>query len=103
MAAKAKAIDRRRGGSQLMTPAERAVADRVSRARQAMPSRGAEWYERCGELAQRLGLNAGDVMDEFDERAGIREYDANVQRADAERLAWDDVEAYFTRQTGLRL
>lgn len=81
-----------------MTPADRALADRISRARTATPPRGAEWYTRSAELAELVGADVNAVIDEFDERASVREYLGGVTRADAERLAFEDVRERFVRQ-----
>lgn len=80
---------------------DRQIADRVARARVAKPPRGTEYYVACRELADRLGLDAGDVMDEFDDRAGTREYLGDVTRAEAEKLAMQDVLERFDRQAEL--
>jgi hypothetical protein len=45
----------------------------------------------CIELARRLGLDATDVIERWQERAAIREYDGGQKRADAERDAFNDV------------
>lgn len=81
------------------TPQDRAIADRIARARTANPPRDTEWYERCGELALRLKLDPGDVFEEFDERAAVREYLAdNGDRRESERLAFEDVRERFEKQ-----
>lgn len=79
------------------TPKERAIADRVRRARAANQQRSAEYYERCGALAMALGVDPGDVFDEFDERAGAREFCGNTSRDEAERLAFLDVLERYER------
>ncbi len=81
--------------------ADRNIADHIARAKAANPPRSAEWYGRCGDLARELEIDPGDVFEQFDERAAIREYDAGVTRRDAESAAFDDVVAHFTRQTAL--
>ena len=79
----------------------RQVEDRVRRARMATPPRGAPYYERCAELARAVGLEPCDVMDDWDERAAIRQYDGNVSRDEAERLAFLDVLERYERQRRL--
>jgi len=37
-----------------------------------------------------------DLQEEYEERAGILEYDAGLDRAEAERLAWELVAARHT-------
>jgi hypothetical protein len=41
--------------------------------------------------------------DEFEERAAIREYDGHYTRAEAERLAWGELENRWHREHGERL
>jgi len=79
----------------------RQVEDRVRRARLATPPRGAPYYERCAELARAVGLEPCDVMDDWDERAAIRQYDGNVSRDEAERLAFLDILDRYQRQRSL--
>ncbi len=87
------------------TPAEqvkaRQVADRVARAKAAHPPRGVEYYVLAGELAASLGADPGDIMDHFDERAALREYDGGLTRQEAERLGWQDCEEFYVRQRRL--
>lgn len=75
----------------------REVKLEVERARRNEPRpRGAEYFERARELADRLGLDAADVLEAFDVRATARGYDCD--RATAERLAWADLEAFYEAQ-----
>lgn len=90
-------------GSKLPTPSERLLAAKIEQARRGTEPRSAEWYERCGELAREVGVDAGEVLEEFDERAAIRQYDVGVSRADAELLAWDDVRERFVKQRALAM
>ena len=77
------------------------IEDRVRRARMASPPRGAPYYERCAELARAVGLDPCDVMDDWDEHAAIRQYDGNVSRDEAERLAFLDILDRYQRQRSL--
>ena len=89
------------------TPAEvakdRQIADRVARARAAEPTFDARgvYTAKLRELADDTGGDVGALLDEWIERSGIRLYDAGMTVADAERLAFDDVEARTRRQRAL--
>jgi hypothetical protein len=74
------------------------LAARVAKARTSTPPRGTEYYVLAGELAALVGADVADVLDEFDERAGCREFVGGLDRAEAERLAWHDTEERYTRQ-----
>jgi hypothetical protein len=45
------------------------------------------------ELAGKFGINAAHVIERWEERAVVREYDGGQARQDAERDAFDDVRA----------
>lgn len=45
----------------------------------------------CLELARTLGVDPDLLVEEWSERAAIREYEGGQSRADAERDALDDV------------
>ncbi len=47
--------------------------------------------EACIELARTLGVDAEALVEEWTERAAIREFEGGQSRADAERDALDDV------------
>jgi hypothetical protein len=47
--------------------------------------------EACIELARTLGVDADALVEQWSERAAIREVDGGQPRADAERDALDDV------------
>ena len=47
--------------------------------------------EGCLELARTLGVDADALVEEWTERAAIREFDGGQSRADAERDALDDI------------
>lgn len=81
------------------------IADRAARARKAQPPRDptGDHHATCCEIAREAGIEPFFVLDAWDERAAIRQYDGNADRADAERLAVDDVRAIFIRQKGLDL
>lgn len=76
----------------LPTPADRALEDRIARARRANPPRDPTGvhHEALAELAHRFDRDVVDLVDLWDERAAIREYDGAERRA-AERLAVEDV------------
>jgi hypothetical protein len=78
------------------TPKDRAVADRVRRAR-TPNRRSIEYCERCGALANALGVDPGDVFEEFDDRAWAREVGGGNTRDEAERLAFLDVLERYER------
>lgn len=61
-------------------------ADRLRRMNAPLAT---QWYVAAGDLAKRLGRNAGDVLDMFAEMAHVYTYDGS-SREDAERRAWDD-------------
>lgn len=60
-----------------------------------------QWYVMARELADRLGMNAGGVLELFAEMAHTYTYDGSA-REDAERRAWRDaveiLEALATRR-----
>jgi hypothetical protein len=49
------------------------------------------WHRVCRALADELQLEVADVLDEWEERAAIREYLGETDRELANRLAFDDV------------
>jgi hypothetical protein len=59
------------------------------------------FHRRCRELADELELDVGDVLDEWDERAAVREYLGGTTRAEANRLALVDVEERLRPQRNL--
>lgn len=48
-------------------------------------------------LARTYGVHPEDVVDEFNHRAAILEYDAGMSRADAEAAALVEVQAWLMR------
>lgn len=85
------------------TAKDLAVADRVRRARAAQPSRdpSGACHEAIAALAAETGRDVVDLLDTWDERASIREYDGCADRAEAERLAVEDVRSMVVRQAVL--
>jgi hypothetical protein len=53
--------------------------------------------EACIELARTLGIPEDVVVEQWAERAAIREFEGGQSRADAERDALDDVRATHRR------
>jgi len=49
--------------------------------------------EACRELARTLGVDAEALVEQWAERAAIREFEGGQARAEAERDALDDVSA----------
>lgn len=66
---------------------ERQVEDRVARARPH--PRSTEWTVKATNLARSRGVDVDDVLDTFDERASMHEWNG-FMRAEAEALAWDE-------------
>jgi hypothetical protein len=48
-------------------------------------------WQACVELARAIGRDPVDVAEQWNERAAIREFDGDQDRADAERDAFEDV------------
>jgi hypothetical protein len=49
--------------------------------------------DACVELARKLGIDAAGVIERWEERAAVRQYDGGQTRQDAERDAFEDVRA----------
>lgn len=79
----------------------RALERHVEYLRTLHPPRPTQYYVLAAELAERTGADVAAVIEEFDERAGCREYVGGQSRPDAERDAWLDTEARYERQMGL--
>jgi len=77
---------------------QKQIDDRVARARASYVSVSAAYFGKCSDLAREVGADPADVIDEFIERAGAREFCGNVSRAEAESLAWLDTLARYERQ-----
>ena len=73
------------------------AADRAARARAAQPpcDPTGEHHAAIAEVAQRSGRDVVDLLDLWDERAAIREYEGEASRADAEREAAAEVRQMF--------
>lgn len=85
------------------TAKQLAENDRVMRARRANPPRDPDGscHEAIAEIAHAIGRDVCDLLDVWDERAAIRQYDGETNRHEAERLAVEDVRALFVRQAVL--
>jgi hypothetical protein len=72
---------------------DRELAERIARARVKSPPQDPTGACHCAlaEIAQRCGRDVGDLVDEWHERAAVREYLGGVTRDEAERLAVADV------------
>jgi hypothetical protein len=66
---------------------ERMVDDRVRRGR--FEPRSKEWTVKAARLARDRGVDVDDVLDTFDERASMHEWNGYV-RAEAEARAWNE-------------
>ncbi len=77
---------------------QKQIDDRVRRARASYATISAEHFGKCADLAREVGADPSDVIDEFTERAGAREWCGNVSRQEAESLAWLDTLARYERQ-----
>lgn len=53
---------------------------------------------RIQALALELGVPALPLIEEYDERAGLREHLGGLTRGEAERLAFEDVERRWRRR-----
>lgn len=83
---------------------EAALADRIIRARESQPPRDptGEWHRSIAALAQETGRELDALLDEWDERAAVYEYDAKETRAEAERLAFEAVAELYHSERGVR-
>lgn len=85
------------------TPGARgAYANRTPPRQAADPPRDptGEYHVKCRELADELGMDIGDVMDDWDHAAAIRQYDGNTIRDEANRLGFEDIAVMLRRQKG---
>lgn len=89
----------------VLTVKERQEQDRVMRARKANPPRdpSGEHHEAIAEIARAVGVDVSDMLDDWDHRAAVMEYDGYVSRAEAERIAVEDIRAMYVRQGKLAL
>lgn len=83
----------------IQTPQERMIADRVKRATavKSPVDRTDKFHEALCDLARAYGLEPADVVDEWGERAAVREYLGGYERDEAERLAFQDVSERLAR------
>lgn len=96
MRARAVTPDRIEGARRDAAIAAR-VADLAARARAAQPPRDptGQHHATIANVARRSGRDVGHLLNIFDERAAVREYDGATSRADAEHEAAREVEATF--------
>lgn len=74
------------------------IDDRVRRARPPAEDPTGACHLAMSRLAHAHGLDAADLLEEWAERSSVREYLGGVTRAEAERLAVEDVrEAVYRR------
>jgi hypothetical protein len=78
------------------------LADRIARCKAKQPPQDptGEHHVAIAEIAERTGKDVAELLDLWDERAAIRQYEGCADRAEAERLAVVDVEAMFPRWQG---
>ncbi len=81
------------------------LADRIARARAKNPQQDptGEHHESIARIAKASGRDVVELLDLWDERAAIREYEGGVDRATAERDAVTDMEAQFAPMQGVLL
>lgn len=81
------------------------LADRIARARAANPRRDptGEHHASIALIAKHCGRDVVELLDLWDERAAIREYDGCADRAKAESDAVTDIEAQFAPMQGVLL
>lgn len=76
----------------------RALEQHVEYLRKQNQGRPTQYYVMAAELADETGADVTAIIEEFDHRAAVREYLGETTRAEAERLAWGDVEQRFRTQ-----
>lgn len=81
------------------------LADRIARARAKNPPQDptGEHHEAIAEIARAAGRDVVEMLDCWDERAAIRQYEGGADRATAERDAVTDIEAQFAPMQGVLL
>lgn len=81
------------------------LADRIARARAKTPPQdpSGQHHESIAKIARAAGRDVVELLDEWDERAAIRQYEGGVDRATAERDAVTDIEARFAPMQGVLL
>ena len=75
---------------------DRAIQWQVDRIKRQSRSR---CHDAVIELAQSMGADVADAIELFEDRAAIREYDANDSRDDAEVGALSDVRDILARRS----
>jgi hypothetical protein len=78
------------------------LADRIKRARAKMPPSDptGEHHAAIAEIARASGRDVVELLDLWDERAAIRQYEGCADRATAERDAVTDIAAQFAPMQG---
>ena len=71
--------------------------DRIARAKAASPPRDptGQHHEDVATIARAVGRDVVEMLDEWDERAAIKEYEGGIARADAEEQAVVDMQATY--------
>lgn len=82
---------------------EAALADRINRSRLSTPPRDptGEWHRRLAALSQEKDIDFDALVEDWDYRAAVLEYDANSSRAEAERLAFEAVAEFHNSSQGV--
>jgi hypothetical protein len=93
-------IAKRKG---IETAEDRMLADRIARARKAMPPRDptGEHHASCAAIARAAGADVADVLDAWDELAAVAQYERGTDRPTAEREAVEHVRQIYTKQGSL--
>lgn len=83
----------------LPTSKELQIMDRVQRAKRSYPKqdRHGIYREACAELAEETGADVESVWEDFGHRAAVRQYLAEIDIDEAERLALEDVRDQYRR------
>jgi hypothetical protein len=81
------------------------LADRIARAKAKTPAQDptGEHHVSIAAIARASGRDVVELLDLWDERAAIRQYDGGQSRADAEAGAVTDIEAQFAPMQGTLL
>lgn len=82
-----------------MTAKERAVADRVQRAKRSYPrvDRHGVYMEACSALAEETGADVTSVYEEWQDRVTAHMYTAELDVDDCEAQALEDVRLAYRR------
>lgn len=57
--------------------------------------------EAIGGLSRECGIDTAALIEEFDERAAVREYCGAATREEAERGAWEDLASRYRSQLAM--